>query len=387
MPNGYRLPDPLPWAALAASLAAAEDSLARLDERLRGSPIQAGWIARTHFADSCASLWLDGEVVPLEDLVLHDAHRDIHAPTRALIQAQAVLRARRRIAAAAPGWALTPAGLDSLRGRAGEGDPDTEPAPRDTAPVMDHGLGAGDGIFGDGFLPEGVPEGLLADAFAAVEAAVGRSAPRLAGDTARPERDPLIYDLDWNEDERLADWGAVVGQTAVLPPVVAAALALDAWEQIAPLQHSPWLGRLLIPALLRGRGKTKAHLVCLAVGLRAVPRDRCWESELDLCRRIEARWLKITRQLTNRVASPRNNQPCQGWGRGFESLRPLQFSSRESERCEKAAGRRPFAFLAWTPCAGADCRPPVLKFGPRRYIFRSIGRFLRRLSWALLRTC
>ena len=68
--------------------------------------------------------------------------------------------------------------------------------------------------------------------------------------------------------------GAAVAETAALPPVVAAALALDAWEQIAPLQHSPWLGRLLIPALLRARGKTKAHLVCLAIGLRAVPRDR-----------------------------------------------------------------------------------------------------------------
>jgi hypothetical protein len=132
MPTGYAFPDPLPWAALAPSLAAAEDRLGRLDERLRSSPIQAGWCARTHFADSCASMWFDGEVVRLEDLVLHDAHRDIHAPTRELIRAQAVLRARRRIAAAEPNWALTPAGLDILRGRAGEGegDPDSEPAPR-----------------------------------------------------------------------------------------------------------------------------------------------------------------------------------------------------------------------------------------------------------------
>ena len=275
MPTGYALPDPLPWAALAPSLAAAEDRLARLDERLRGSPIRDGWIARTHFADSCASLWLDGDLVPLEDLVLHDAHRDIHAPTRALIRAQAVLRARRRIAAADPGWALTPAGLASLRGRAGEGDPDTEPAPRDEAPGLDHDLGAGDGIFGNGFLPEGGPEGLLADAFTAVEAAVGRSAQRLAGDTARPE--PVIRWSTISTGTRRTAWptgGAVVAATAVLPPVVAAALALDAWEQIAPLQHSPWLGRLLIPALLRARGKTKAHLVCLAVGLRAVPRER-----------------------------------------------------------------------------------------------------------------
>ena len=274
MPTGSALPDPLPWAALAPSLAAAEDRLARLDERLRASPIRDGWIARTHFADSCASLWLDGDMVPLEDLVLHDAHRDIHAPTRALIRAQAVLRARRRIAAADPGWALTPAGLAILRGRAGEGDPDTDPPPRDTAPGMDHDLGAGDGISGNSFLAEGGPDGLR-DAFTAVEAAVGRTAQNLAGAALRQEaRDPLVYDLDWNEDERLADWGTVVGQTSALPPVVAAALALDAWEQIAPLQHSPWLGRLLIPALLRARGKTKAHLVCLAIGLRAVPRDR-----------------------------------------------------------------------------------------------------------------
>ena len=97
----------------------------------------------------------------------------------------------------------------------------------------------------------------------------------MAGDAPRQEtRDPLVYDLDWNEEHRLADWWAAVAETAELPPVVAAALALDAWEQIAPLQHSPWLGRLLIPALLRARGKIKAHLVCLAIGLRAVPRER-----------------------------------------------------------------------------------------------------------------
>ena len=275
MSNAYKLPDPLPWAALAPSLAAAEDRLARLDERLRASPIQAGWIARTHFADSCASLWLDGDMVPLEDLVLHDAHRDIHAPTRALIRAQAVLRARRRIAAADPGWALTPAGLASLRGRAGEEDPDTEPDPRDTAPGLEHGLDANGGLFANVLSVEGGPERPLADAFAAVEAAVGRTTQRLACATLRQEaRDPLVYDLDWNEDERLADWRAAVAETAALPPVLAAALALDVWEQIAPLQHNPWLGRLLIPALLRARGKTKAHLPCLTVGLRAVPRDR-----------------------------------------------------------------------------------------------------------------
>src|SRR5215207_974208 len=110
----YILPDPPPWNALAGPLTAAEDSLARLDERLGSSPIQAGWISRTHFLDACASLGLQGELVPLEDLVLHDAEMDLRAPTHALTRAHAVLRARRRIAAAEPGWATSRSGLAVL---------------------------------------------------------------------------------------------------------------------------------------------------------------------------------------------------------------------------------------------------------------------------------
>src|ERR1700730_607734 len=69
-----------------------------------------------------ACLWLEGELVHLDDLVLHDAHMDIRAPTHELTRAHAVLRARRRIADAKPDWALSPAGLAGLRGRGGQTD-------------------------------------------------------------------------------------------------------------------------------------------------------------------------------------------------------------------------------------------------------------------------
>ena len=121
MHSGYKIPDPLPWAQLAGPLAAAEDALARLDERLANSPIRDGFVARTHFSDAAACLWLEGELVHLEDLVLHDAGMDIRAPTHELTRAHAVLRSRRRVAEAKPDWALSPAGLASLRGRAGQG--------------------------------------------------------------------------------------------------------------------------------------------------------------------------------------------------------------------------------------------------------------------------
>jgi hypothetical protein len=64
---------PLAWPEIALPLARAEDALARLDERLRTSPIREGWIARTHFTDAAAALWIEGQLVHIEDLVLHDA--------------------------------------------------------------------------------------------------------------------------------------------------------------------------------------------------------------------------------------------------------------------------------------------------------------------------
>jgi hypothetical protein len=90
-------------------------ALTRLDERIARSPVGAGWIERAHFTDACASLWIDGELVHLEDLVLHDATKDIRTPTHELTIARDVLRTRRRIAAQLPGWALSADGIRTLR--------------------------------------------------------------------------------------------------------------------------------------------------------------------------------------------------------------------------------------------------------------------------------
>src|SRR3954449_2990732 len=120
----YVIPDPLPRTALASPLAAAEDSVARLDERLGASLIREGWISRTHVMDACASLGLQGALMPLEDLVRHDAGMDQRAPTHELTRAHTVLRARRRIAAAEPGWATSRSGLAVLSQGREEDAPD-----------------------------------------------------------------------------------------------------------------------------------------------------------------------------------------------------------------------------------------------------------------------
>lgn len=280
MQSGYQITDPLPWAALAGPLAAAEDALARLDERLAKSPIRDGWMARTHFTDACASLWLEGELVHLDDLVLHDAGMDIRAPTHELTRAHAVLRTRRRIAAAKPEWALSAAGLAGLRGRGGQGDREADRLNRNGE--EDEARGPededSDADTGDAFRVAPTDD-RLADVFAAVDAAIAQADRTLAGENngrrqPQPERDPLVYDLDWDEDERLDAWRTVVDQTRNLPPTLASSIAADAWAVIEPLQHTPWLGRLLGASVLRERGKARMHLPCLHEGLKAIPRER-----------------------------------------------------------------------------------------------------------------
>ena len=255
--------DKLSWREIAVPLAIAEDGLARLDERLRASPIREGWVARTHFYDAAGSLWLDGELVHLEDLVLHDAAMDARTPTHELTRAHAVLRARRRIASAAADWALTQEGLASLLGRELPVQGGPASALRETGHLEEKAAS-----------DESETDEAWAAELAAIDAIVSRSSAVLAGEAASPSnRKPDIYDPDWNEEARLEEWRDDIKRLDNLPPVLAVAAAIVAWENIEPLQSAAWLGRVLGAAILRARGKARFHLPCLCVGLRALPRE------------------------------------------------------------------------------------------------------------------
>lgn len=254
----------LPFSELLLPIARAGDTLARLDDRIGQSPLGNGWIERSHFADACASLYLDGGLVHLEDLVLHDAHMDIRSPTHELVTAHAVLRTRRQILGNDPGWALGNQGLAMLRGR--DDNLTSAPERKDLA----------------GLHPEAPLEAIDTDdvfgaELAAIDAVLARSQAALDGAVLPPrssERDLAIYDEDWDEDDRLGEWRKLARESEDLPPVLRAALLLDAWSVLDVLQHSPWLGRLLVAAMLRDCGATSAHLLAVNTGLRDIRWER-----------------------------------------------------------------------------------------------------------------
>ncbi|WP_282611001.1 DUF1612 domain-containing protein [Pelagibius sp. Alg239-R121] len=208
----YKVPQSLPWDEFITLWDEAGDALARLDQCLGHSDLREAWLRRADFEEAAAALWVEGGLVPLEDLVLDDAHTNARLPNHELFQARSILLIRRRLARQKPDEVLTIENLLALQ----EGRDQLDTTRQDT-------------------------------------------------------QEMLLRDPFWDPEEALEEWLALLPQLAVFPSLPATAIALHAWDKLCPFQHrNATMGRLLASSLFMKQGKITGQILCLNVGLKAI---------------------------------------------------------------------------------------------------------------------
>lgn len=221
------------------ALARAEDAVSRLDARAQACAFADGWAARIDFIEASAWGWTSGEIVDIEDLVLHDAQMDVRLPDQALWTTFGLVRARRRARTAGPELWSGP-GAAWLAGR--RSDPPLAAGLKDP-PESDFAPGAADA-------PE-APD------------LVGELALRLRGlsrgETAEPE-DAVAEWLAWTDT-----------LPSRAPALLKAATALEAWRLVNPLPRERYVGAVLVAQALRTSGRTRASLLGVEAARRAHP--------------------------------------------------------------------------------------------------------------------
>jgi hypothetical protein len=251
------LPD-LPWESIAGRLEQITIAVLRFDARLEASGLSAGWQSRCDMTEAVRALILDGHLVDVGDLVLHDAGMDVRHPTHELTRAAAALKSRRTAMARKAPWPLSIDGLSALRGIGGVADEASRPSkvkrpdPDDDEAYPLHANDA------DPWKAH----------FAEIDALLDRTSKVLAGETPlRKSRSHLVYDPDQDEAENEDLWLDLIKRTSHWPAVGAAAVAWNAWLDLNLYTRQPWLGLTMAASILRARGLTH-HLLPLAAGFK-----------------------------------------------------------------------------------------------------------------------
>jgi hypothetical protein len=255
-PRTYDLPD-LPWETIAGRLEQITIRILRFDARLEASGLAAGWQSRCDMTEAVRALILDGHLVDVGDLVLHDAGMDVRHPTHELTRAAAALKSRRTAMARKAPWPLSIDGLSALRGIGGVADETPRSKMKRPDPDDD-----------EAYPPHANDADPWKAHFAEIDALLDRTSKVLAGETPlRKNRSHLVYDPDQDETESEDVWLDLVKRTSHWPAVAAAAVAWDAWLDLNLYARQPWLGLTMAAAILRARGLTN-HLLPLAAGFK-----------------------------------------------------------------------------------------------------------------------
>ena len=225
--------------AVFLALSQAEDAVSRLDERVRACVFRQGWIARLNYAEASAWAWTSGNIVSVEDLVLHDHVMDVRLPDQNLRAAHGLTRAR--VKAGGAGSELV----------------------------------SGDGV---NWLIGGRKEPPIAGGFHA-----GRSIDPDPADLDRPDVSirlaarlrALAQGTTESTEDGLDEWlGLLREHERDTPLLLHAAASLEAWTIIDPLPRHRYVGPIIVAHWLRGRKRVQTHLIGIEIGVRAHARKR-----------------------------------------------------------------------------------------------------------------
>ena len=246
----------------------------RLSARLSSSGLGEGWQNRCDINEACMAIQMDGALVDLTDLVLHDANMNTRAPTHDLTRAAAALRARRVARQRAAPWPLSHEGVASLAGGLAS---KRTPEERDERPVtkstdLDDDLDA------------------FSRQFAEIDALIERTGKVLRGESVSArDRSSILYRDDEGAEEAEDQWFAELGELERLPAVQAAAFGWQSWRELRIHDRQPWLALIVAGAILRARGGSE-WMLPLAAGFRqagyrgrqAIPRENAIEVFSDV---------------------------------------------------------------------------------------------------------
>jgi hypothetical protein len=240
-----------PLEALLGPLALAEDAVSRLDEHAR-IPLAEGLKARLEFREACAWAWNRGELVHLEDLVLHDDSLDIRTPDPELTRAHAMLRMWRRTGRLKPSELLSPEGVLRLigRGRASRSNLPSSPMP--AARLRTTGNRSALGVDED-------------------EQDAREREVRTPIDVLISQAERVTTEDD---AEALAAWFELqLTVPTKWPALLRASVLLEAWSIIDPLPRHSYMGVVLVNALLVRDRRLRRHRLNVELGRRRLMVD------------------------------------------------------------------------------------------------------------------
>jgi hypothetical protein len=225
-----------PQEAVFGALAAAEDKVSRLDERVRACGFSDGWKTRAEIRAVLGAMASDGATVHPEDLMLHDVGADIRPPEASVTRARDMLQARRKARLAGPEL-LSWGGLAWLAGLARNAPP---PGSRPTTRI----------------------EGNAAPRGYAALAAFFQALSKGNSESARAGVEDCLAVLD----------------VAGAPPLLQAAALAEAWRVVDPLPRQRSLGLLAAALWLKTAGRFTSGLFPLEVAMRGrpMPRGLAW---------------------------------------------------------------------------------------------------------------